>query len=126
MRIQCDHYRLAMAHIASLSILPARVRVAQRLIFYARAQRKSGGLANVVRLSQEELASAVGISRQALNVHLKRLEKEGVVSVGYATVEVHRLAALEQLIRQGGGTLNILRNAGDERPPSRRGLRRTP
>ena len=111
-RIQCDHYRLAMAHIASLSVLPARVRVAQRLIFYARTQRAGGKPANIVRLSQEDLASAVGISRQALNVHLKRFEREGIITVNYAAIEVHKFAELENLIKQGGGTLNLLRRSG--------------
>jgi CRP-like cAMP-binding protein len=114
-RVQCEHYRLAMAHVASLSVSPARVRVAQRLIFYSRTQRESGKAANVVRLSQEELASAVGISRQALNVHLKRLERDGIISVSYASVRVHKFAELERLIKQGGGTSHILRTAGDDR-----------
>jgi CRP-like cAMP-binding protein len=114
-RIQCDHYRLAIAHIASLSVLPARVRVAQRLIFYAGKQRVGEKSANIVRLSQEDLASAVGISRQALNVHLKRFEREGVRSVNYAAVEVREIAKLERVIKQGGGALNLLRHGVSHR-----------
>jgi len=99
-RLLCQHYRLAMINIASLSSMPVQVRVAQRLIFYAEAQREPGKQASIIRLSQEELASAVGISRQALNVHLKRLEREGVLSLGYASVRVHDFDALERRIKQ--------------------------
>ena len=99
-RLLCEHHRLAMTHIASLSTMPVQVRVAQRLIFYAEAQREPGKQASVIRLSQEELASAVGISRQALNVHLKRLERDGVLSLSYASVRVHDFGALERLIRK--------------------------
>ena len=108
-RIQCDHYRLAMAHAASLSVLPVRVRIAQRLIFYARAQRTRGKLGYSVRLSQEVLASSVGISRQALNVHLKRLERDGIITVNYAAVDVHKVEELVNIIKPGGGALNLVR-----------------
>lgn len=99
-RVMSDHYRLAMTHVASLSTMPARIRVAQRLIFYAQAQREPGKPADAIRLTQEKLASAIGISRQALNVHLKRLEREGVVSLSYASIRVRDFDALERLIKQ--------------------------
>jgi CRP-like cAMP-binding protein len=89
-----------MINIASLSSMPVQARVAQRLIFYAEAQREPGKQASIIRLSQEELASAVGISRQALNVHLKRLERDGVLSLGYASVRVDDFGALVRLIKQ--------------------------
>jgi len=96
----CEHHRLAMTHIASLRSMPVQARVAQRLIFYAAAQREPGKQASIIRLSQEELASVVGISRQALNVHLKRLERDGVLSLSYASVRVHDFGALQRLIKQ--------------------------
>jgi hypothetical protein len=57
---------------------------------------------------------SVGISREALNVHLKRFEREGIITVNYAAVEVHKFAELENLIKQGGGTVNLLRRAGPD------------
>lgn len=99
-RLLCEHHRLAMTHIASLTSMPVQARVAQRLIFYAEAQREPGKQASIIRLSQEELASVVGISRQALNVRLKRLERDGVLSLSYASVRVHDFGALQRLIKQ--------------------------
>jgi hypothetical protein len=37
---------------------------------------------------------------QALNVHLKRLERDGVLSLSYASVRVHDFGALQRLIKQ--------------------------
>jgi CRP/FNR family transcriptional regulator, cyclic AMP receptor protein len=99
-RLLCEHHRLAMTQIASLRSMPVQARVAQRLIFFATAQREPGKQANIIRLSQEELASVVGISRQALNVHLKRLERDGVLSLSYASVRIHDIGALQRLIKQ--------------------------
>jgi CRP/FNR family transcriptional regulator, cyclic AMP receptor protein len=100
-RLQCDHYRLAINHLASLGASPVLVRLAQRLIFFSQADREFDERIRVVRLSQEELASTVGVSRQALSVHLRGLERQGIISLGYGVIRVHKRAALEQLIEQG-------------------------
>jgi len=100
-RLQCDHYRLAMNHLASLGASPVLVRLAQRLIFFSQADNDLDEGTRIVRLSQEELASTVGVSRQALSIHLRGLERKGVISLGYGVIRVHKRAALEQLVEQG-------------------------
>lgn len=98
----CDHYRLAIRHIESSRELPAPLRLAQRLLFFSRSQNESGKPSNIVLLSQEQLASTVGISRQALNIHLKSLERGGVISLSYGSIRIHKRAALEQITKLGG------------------------
>ena len=98
----CVHYRLAMDHIVSFGELPLVSRLAQRLLFYSIAQGEAGKPCNVVQLSQEQLASIVGVSRQALSVHLKDLEKQCIISLGYKTIRIHKRSALEQLMRESG------------------------
>jgi CRP-like cAMP-binding protein len=98
----CVHYRLALEHIVSLGELPVALRLAQRLLFFSIAQGESGKPADVVQLSQEQLASIVGVSRQALSVHLKDLEQQCIISLGYKTIRIHKRSALEKLMRQSG------------------------
>jgi len=100
-RLQCDHYRLALNHIVSFGELPVFLRVVQRLLFFSLGQNESGEPTNVVQLSQEDFASMVGISRQALNVHLKDLERKGIISLGYGTIKLNRRDMLEELMLQG-------------------------
>lgn len=97
----CDQYRKAMDFIVTTSSLPLRVRLAQRLVGLARGHGKAvrGGVAIDLRLSQETLADTVGVSRQTLNRALKRMETEGMISVGYGAVTVRDAAALEAVAR---------------------------
>jgi CRP/FNR family transcriptional regulator, cyclic AMP receptor protein len=97
-RLLCDHHRLAMDHLASLGSLPVSVRLAQRLLFFSRVQQSSGNLAEIVGLSQQELASVVGVSRQALSSHLKQLERQGIISLGYRAIKLRRRAVLEEMV----------------------------
>ncbi|MFI4933316.1 MAG: Crp/Fnr family transcriptional regulator [Caulobacterales bacterium] len=97
-RLLCDHHRLAMDHIASLGALPVRARVAQRLLFFARSGRTPDRSDNVVTLSQEQLASTVGVSRQTLNGVLRRLEEADVLSLGYGRITLRNRAELERLV----------------------------
>jgi CRP/FNR family transcriptional regulator, cyclic AMP receptor protein len=97
-RLLCEHHRLAMDHISSLDALPVVVRLAQRLLFFSRPIQPSQGKSESVRLSQEELASAVGVSRQALSVHLKDLEQRGAISIGYKEIKLRRRALLEKVV----------------------------
>jgi len=97
-RLLCDHHRLAMDHIAGLGALPVPIRLAQRLLFFARPQHAARGTGETIRLSQDELASVVGVSRQALSAHLKEFERRGVISLGYRTIGLRRRAVLEQMV----------------------------
>jgi CRP-like cAMP-binding protein len=96
------NYRLALDHIVSFGELPVALRLAQRLLFFSIAESDPGKPSNVVQLSQEQLASIVGVSRQALSAHLKDLERQGIISLGYKAIRIHKRAALERLMRQSG------------------------
>lgn len=97
-RLLCEHHRLAMDHIASLSSLPVAVCLAKSLLFFSRAQDGSAALTDTVRLSQEDLASVVGVSRQALSRHLKDFERRGIISLSYKVITLRKRAVLEQMI----------------------------
>ena len=103
-RLLCDHHRLAMDHIAGLGALPVAVRLAQRLLFFARAPTDGRRGDEAVPLSQEHLASVVGVSRQALSGHLKDFERRGIIVLGYRTITLRRRAVLEQMVNETAGT----------------------
>lgn len=108
-RLLCAHYRVAISHIVSSATLPVMTRLAQRLLHFARLEGRSrpGSRAIEFRLSQENLASTVGVSRQTLNGLLKTLEADGLIEIGYARVTLKRPAAIEKLAREERPVLSL-------------------
>lgn len=97
-RLLCEHHRLAMDHIASLGALPVAARLAQRLLFFAKNDAENAPC-RIVRFSQEQLASTVGVSRQALSAHLKNLEQQHLIEIGYREIRLRNVPALARLVR---------------------------
>jgi CRP-like cAMP-binding protein len=52
------------------------------------------GVGEILRITQQELAYLVGLSRQRVNVALNTLEKQGAIRIEYAGMRVLDLAAL--------------------------------
>jgi hypothetical protein len=52
------------------------------------------GVGKILRITQQELAYLVGLSRQRVNVALKRLEGQGAIRIEYGGMRVLDLAAL--------------------------------
>lgn len=97
-RLLCEHHRLVMDQLASVGILPVSARLAQRLLLFSRAQNGRRGERTAIRVSQAELATALGISRQALNRRLRTLASDGVVALGYASIDVRDPRRLEDIV----------------------------
>ena len=90
-RLSCFHFRLALAHLAGALMLPPERRLARLLLHY-RGDLARG--AKEQRISQEDLASAIGVSRQTVSKILKRMEAAGLLTVGYGFIEVRDERAL--------------------------------
>ena len=54
------------------------------------------GVGEVLRITQQELAYLVGLSRQRVNVALRTLEAQGSIRIEYGGLRVLDLAALRQ------------------------------
>jgi CRP-like cAMP-binding protein len=52
------------------------------------------GVGQVLRITQQELAYLVGLSRQRVNVALNRLEAQSAIRIEYGGMRVLNLAAL--------------------------------
>ncbi len=81
--------RLAFHVMEDAAALPVAVRLARRLVLM------SGGLGDqldharrLVTVSQEQLASMLGVSRQTTNAALKDLEARGLIRLAYGQIEL--------------------------------------
>ena len=59
-----------------------------RLQLVAQVEREHGAPVRRIQLSQSHLASMVGVSRQTLNAALARLQRRGLVRVGFRMIEL--------------------------------------
>jgi CRP-like cAMP-binding protein len=81
------------------ALLEAEARLAKRLLNLGQmhGQRAKDGIA--LRISQEELASFLGLSRQVVNQYLQGWRAQGWVELGRGVVTVRNEGALKALIR---------------------------
>jgi CRP/FNR family transcriptional regulator, cyclic AMP receptor protein len=59
-----------------------------RLRLVAQVEREHGASVATIRLSQSHLATMVGVSRQTLNAALARLQRRGLLRVGFRLIEL--------------------------------------
>jgi CRP-like cAMP-binding protein len=52
-----------------------------------------------LKLSQDEFADMLGVTRQSLNRELKNLEKQGLISIAYSRITLVDMPALQCLAR---------------------------
>ncbi len=105
-RLVCQHQRIALDFITETLSLPPAARVARLLT--GRGHEDAG----LLHMRQEEIAVMLGMSRQTVNRHLRNLERQGVIALGYGRIAVRDRAALcdRAALRRAAG-------AG-ERPPT--------
>ncbi len=91
-------YRLMYGALGDTSLRSTRARVAQRLVLLS-----TGDVAvpsqprQRLNVSQESLAMMLGITRQTLNGELQWLAGQGVVRLGYRSIEVLSAAELRRI-----------------------------
>jgi len=83
--------------LGDVAFLEAPRRLAKRLLEVASAAPEPGRGPIQVRLTQEELASLVGISRESVNKHLRAWQEQGLVSLGRGRLQVLRPEKLRAL-----------------------------
>ena len=83
------------------AFLDAPARLAKRLLSLGELHGEDSAGGRVVRISQEELASFLGVSRQAVNEQLQGWKAKGWVTLGRGTVTVRDAAALRRTIERG-------------------------
>jgi CRP-like cAMP-binding protein len=86
MEILCSRIRGTSEQAEDLALLDLRKRLAKKLLSLA-DEENEGGKA-VIRHSQQDLASMVGITRESINKHLGAWAKDGLVAVGRNEIEI--------------------------------------
>ena len=100
-RLACARLRGLQAATEDRDQLSVDDQVARRLVLSASnaGQLVWGHWRRRVRLPQEHLASMLGVSRQTINKALRRLERDGLLRLGYAEIEILQL---EHLVVRAG------------------------
>jgi CRP-like cAMP-binding protein len=103
LRLLSRQMRFANKLFIDLSLNDLVGRVARRLVEAAMAfgERDEDGSSLEFHLSQAEIASMVGASRQSVNRALQQLQAMGVISTEYSGIRVHDLARLRDLAALG-------------------------
>jgi CRP/FNR family cyclic AMP-dependent transcriptional regulator len=95
-RLACGKLRMILTAADDNATLSIEERLARRLLFSATGFGQSTSLIirKRVRLPQDYLARMLGVSRQTINKALRTLEREEVLALHYAEVEILDVAAL--------------------------------
>ncbi|QHD04439.1 Crp/Fnr family transcriptional regulator [Pseudomonas sp. R76] len=80
--------RLSFINIEQLSLMPASVRLAHRLLMIVEGYGDTERSKSVLQLPQEDLAAMLSLSRQTTNALLKDLQAQGIVRLGYGEIEI--------------------------------------
>ncbi len=98
----CQRSRLIYESLSDHSLLPLRGRIARSLLglatAYGLAPIDGGEIAPDVHISQADLGDLLGVSRQNLNVELKKLERAGLLRMAYNHISLCDVAGLRQLL----------------------------
>jgi CRP-like cAMP-binding protein len=84
--------------LADLALLDLPSRLAKRLLSLAGARQPAkGGALPKLRITQAEMASMLGVSRESVNKQLNAFAREGWVSLGRGSVTVKDAKALRDI-----------------------------
>jgi CRP/FNR family cyclic AMP-dependent transcriptional regulator len=89
-----EKMRLVFQALEDMSLLPASVRLARRLVMLCRLHQQNERY--VIPVQQEQLGQLLSLSRQTINQLLQQLAASGVIRTSYAQIEVLDLKLLKQ------------------------------
>ena len=99
--LQAQHTRLVYRLLEDAMLRSTRARIASRLEQLARGDGSiDGEQRQLVRISQDELAMMLGISRQTLSLELRELVAGGALELGYRQLRIISLERLREMAAQ--------------------------
>lgn len=97
-------YRMLYEALGDVALRSTRARIAQRLLLLTRGDAAANAEPRQrVPVSQESLAKMLGIARQTLSTELQSLAQQGIIRLGYRSIEVLSSGELRR-ISEGTGT----------------------
>lgn len=82
--------------VEDAALLDAPARLAKRLLSLGALHGERGTAGTTLRISQEDLATFLGVSRQVVNQHLQAWKSQGWVELGRGSVTVRNEEALRK------------------------------
>ncbi len=98
-RLLTQKVRLVFGALEDISLQPAKIRLARRLLMLCRLQQQQTHY--VIPIQQEQLGQLLSLSRQTTNQLLQQLAQIGILRLSYATIEVIDPKQLQQLAELG-------------------------
>ncbi len=104
LRLFAKRIRQLFGLVEDLNTLPLRSRLAKQLLHLCRSHgipstSETNGIRIGLDLAQEEVAQLVGSARQRVNVELKAMEREGIISIEAGGVVIRDQSALSEISR---------------------------
>jgi CRP/FNR family cyclic AMP-dependent transcriptional regulator len=97
LRLMCRRLRWTTDLVEESTLLSVPAQIARRLVTLARISGTPVSGGTELRISQAELAQFLGFSRQAINQHLKRWQREGLVDLKRSRITVRGPRAVRAL-----------------------------
>jgi CRP-like cAMP-binding protein len=100
MAVLCERLRRTTQQVEDVLFLDLPSRLAKKLLDLAstRAQRTPAGLRFDAKLSQREIGTMIGLSRESVNKQLALWQQEGVIAVEKGIITVRDEAELRSLV----------------------------
>jgi len=92
----CKRVRWTSEQVEDTSFLAAPARIAKRLVSLAQSHGRPAPTGIQLKLSQEELAQFLGLSRQVVNKHLQVWKRKHWISLGRGSILVTNQEALRK------------------------------
>jgi CRP/FNR family transcriptional regulator, cyclic AMP receptor protein len=100
LQLLCRRLRWTTDLIEESALLAVPAQIARRLDTLARISGKRGVAGLELAISQAELGQFLGLSRQSVNLHLKQMQRDGVVKLARSRILIANLRALQALARK--------------------------
>lgn len=97
LRLLCARLRWVSEFAEESALLPVPARLARRLLSLGKLHGRDTGAGVELKVSQEEVAHFLGLSRQIVNQHLQDWKAQRWVVLGRSKVTILDAAALESL-----------------------------
>lgn len=98
LRLCGERLRWTSGLLEDAALLDAPARLAKRLLSLCKLHGEDAAGGRAVKISQEELANFLGVTRQAVNGQLQEWKAKGWVGLGRGTVVLHDAAALTRQV----------------------------
>ncbi|HEY7754107.1 MAG TPA: Crp/Fnr family transcriptional regulator [Steroidobacteraceae bacterium] len=101
LRLCGERLRWTSGLLEDAALLDAPARLAKRVLSLAQLHGESGGKGMTLRISQEDLAGFLGVTRQAVNQQLQAWKAKGWIALGRGSVTVLDESGLRAAARGG-------------------------